>query len=156
MAGRMTAEDRLAVIDLIVSYGYYLDAGDIDGYVDNFTPDGILAGANGRRQGREAIRERVYHLLALGEVGPAAPMRMRHIFGIPSVHGDSERCEAATYVMIPGYDAEGRIAFPLIGVYKDAIVKHEGRWRFAVRTIQMDLVGPEHPRAGFFPNRFKT
>jgi hypothetical protein len=153
LAGTLSPEDRLAIIDLIVSYGYYLDAGDIDAYVDNFTPDGVFAGANGSRQGREAIRERVNYLLAVGEVGPAAPMRMRHIFGIPSIHGDSERCHAETYVMIPGYDADGNVAFPLIGTYTDEIVRHEGRWRFAQRTIRMDLVGPEHPRASSFPAR---
>ena len=35
---RLSAEDRLDIMDLIARYAYTLDSGDLDGYVNNFAP----------------------------------------------------------------------------------------------------------------------
>jgi hypothetical protein len=147
MADTMSPEDKLAVIDLIADYGFRLDAADLDGYVNNFMPDGVFDGGGGALHGRDEIRAYVGHLIEIGEAGPDGPARLRHILGIPSVHGDSERCRARTYVMIPGHrpvqGSDGKEVFvPMVGTYTDDIVKHEGRWRFAKREIRMHLTGP--------------
>jgi uncharacterized protein (TIGR02246 family) len=145
MADTMSPEDKLAVMDLIADYAFKLDSGDLDGYVDNFTPDAVMVNSRGNLVGREAIREYVAHLIEVREAGPGS---LHHIMGVPSIHGDSERCYAECYVMIPGdkpnEGADGkRVFFALVGMYQLDIVKHEGRWRFAKRVTRMDLVGPE-------------
>jgi uncharacterized protein (TIGR02246 family) len=140
MATPMSPEDRLAVIDLIADYAFRLDTRDLDGYVDNFTPDGVFEGATGRREGRDAIRAYVGGLF---DGSSERPRQHRHVLGLPQVQGDSESCTAQTYIMIPSLRQEGHIVFPLAGVYLDEIVKHEGRWRFAHRNVVMHLRGPE-------------
>jgi uncharacterized protein (TIGR02246 family) len=139
MADAMSAEDKLAVMELIADYAFRLDSGDLDGYVDNFMPDGVFEGTAGRFEGRNAIRAYVGSLFENRSAGPT----MRHVLGIPSIQGDGERCRARTYVMIPGQTDGNAISIPLVGIYKDEIVKADGRWRFARRTAQMDLIGPE-------------
>src|SRR5690606_33756419 len=113
---------------------------DLDGYVENFAPDGVFDGSGGRVEGREAIREYVGGLLA--NRGPGATGTMRHIMGIPRIQGDGERCRAETYVMIPQGTEDGRIRIAMTGTYTDDIVKVDGRWRFAVRHIRMALTSP--------------
>ena len=134
MAARMTAEDRLDVIDLIADYGFTLEAGDLDAFVNNFTPDGIWQGGGGTHVGREAIKTFVAGLVAKKQDGPEGH---RHILGIPRVTGDGERCQAQTYVIIPGEGQEDSISLISIGTYRDEIVKLDGKWLFAHRHLQM-------------------
>jgi uncharacterized protein (TIGR02246 family) len=140
----MTPEDKVAVMNLIADYAFRLDTADLDGYVDNFTPDGVFDGGGGRIEGRAAIREYVGRLLQ--NRPPGSTGGLRHIMGIPSIEGvgegDRERCRALTYVMIPGSTEDGQIRVAMTGLYTDDIVKHDGRWRFAERHIRMALTSP--------------
>lgn len=143
MADTMSTEDRLAVMDLIASYAYCLDAADVEGYVNNFAPDGVFEGKNlvtgreWRHEGRDAIRPFVHGLLEQRRAGPGT---MLHILGIPSIHGTSERCSARTYVMVLTMNQDpNAITLPLVGVYTDDIVKIDGRWHFQHRFDRLDM-----------------
>jgi ketosteroid isomerase-like protein len=51
-------EDLLAIQQLFVDYGAFLDAGDLDGYASLFADDGeVLLGPLGRATGPDAIKE---------------------------------------------------------------------------------------------------
>src|SRR5262245_12237460 len=51
-------EDLMAIQQLFIDYGRYLDAGDIDAYASLFAEDGeVLLGPLGRAKGRAAIKE---------------------------------------------------------------------------------------------------
>jgi ketosteroid isomerase-like protein len=146
MPGTISAEDKVAVMNLIADYAFRLDTADLDGYVDNFTPDGVFDGGGGRIEGRTAIREYVGKLLQ--NRPPGSTGGLRHVMGIPSIQedgrgdGGGERCRALTYVMIPGSTDDGQIRVAMTGLYTDDIVKLDGRWRFAVRHIRMALTSP--------------
>jgi hypothetical protein len=83
---RLSAEDRLDIMDLIARYAYWLDSGDLDGYVNNFAPDGVLFE---QLQGRGAIREYVAMLMRQGRAGPLAngDVAYRHFVGSPVIGG---------------------------------------------------------------------
>jgi hypothetical protein len=138
MAQAMTAQDRLDVLALIARYAQCLDGGDIEGYVANFLPEGVIEWANGRAEGREAIREWVGGLMRNGGIG-ATPAKVRHVAGLPYVDGDGERCTAHTYVLILGLDHGGDIAVSSVGSYADTIVKTPEGWRFETRVMSADL-----------------
>lgn len=140
MASTISAEDRVAVMNLIADYAFRLDSADLDGYVENFTPEGVFDGGGGRIEGRAAIREYVGRLLA--NRPPGSTGGLRHVMGMPSIEGDGDRCRALTYVMIPGSTQDGQIRVAMTGLYTDEIVKVDGRWRFAVRHIRMALTSP--------------
>jgi ketosteroid isomerase-like protein len=137
----LSAEDRLAIIDLIADYALRVDGGDVEGYVANFTPDAVIDYTNGRCEGHDEIRRWVGRLVEIGQVG-SDPAKLRHVLGMPQVSGDGDRAHARTYVMIPGKSEDGSLGVPLVGTYTDDVVKLDGRWRFARREIGMNLVGP--------------
>jgi hypothetical protein len=142
MAAPMSAEDKLAVIDLIADYAFRVDSGDVEGYINNFAPDGVFDTSNGPLEGRDAIRAYVAHLVEIGQVG-GGPGTRRHFMGIPAIHGDSERCTAKTYILWPASNADGVGAQVVrVGAYTDDIVKVNGAWKFARRHIETDLANP--------------
>lgn len=140
MAAPLTAEDRVAITRLIASVPFRLDVRDLDTYVDNFTPDGVLEGDTGRREGRDEIRAYMAGILSRDGDGPRS---LRHILGIPLLTGDQDCCYAQTQLMIPQRFEDGRLAIGRSGVYFDELVPHEGRWRFRRRLVRMDLMTAE-------------
>jgi hypothetical protein len=137
----LTPQDRLDVMDLIASYAVCLDAGDIEGFLDNFMPDAVWDHINGPSIGHEAIRARVGYLMERHKVA-RDPAELRHFVGLPQIRGDGERCVARTYCVILDYDAGHNIRVPLLGSYEDHCVKVDGRWRFARRITRGDLEMP--------------
>lgn len=132
MSEQLTADVRLAIMDLIADYAHKLESGDLDGYVENFTPDGVFEGKTGRYEGRGAIRALVERLYAIGQDGPGGN---RHILGLPHIAAAEGGCAARTYFVIPGGEGDDSVLIRSIGQYVDRIVMHEGRWRFAHRYL---------------------
>ena len=137
MASSLSAEDKIAIIELLGDYAYRLDSGDIDGYVDNFLPDGTFEDFSGKREGRDAIRASVGGMMEAGRVGGNS--RVRHVLGIPHIQGEGDRARTRTYVLMPRQNDEKQVSFPNVGVYEDELVKKDGRWRIAHRTVRIDL-----------------
>src|SRR5215471_15985027 len=56
---RGRADDYVSIVNLLNTYFIALDAGDIDTYVELFTPDARLYWAGGVEEGRAAIRKNI-------------------------------------------------------------------------------------------------
>jgi 3-phenylpropionate/cinnamic acid dioxygenase small subunit len=135
----MTAQDRLDVMELIARYAQCIDGGDLDGYVDNFLPDGVIEWQNGVANGRKAIRRWVGGLMATGRIG-GEPAFTRHFVNLPYVFdGDGRRCSARSYVIIFRLNTNGGVVVPSVGSYSDTCVKTDAGWRFQKRVIMSDL-----------------
>jgi ketosteroid isomerase-like protein len=52
----LTADDRLAILDVVTWADEAASRRDADAYVALFTPDAVLDGTQGRHAGREALR----------------------------------------------------------------------------------------------------
>ncbi|MBC2777027.1 nuclear transport factor 2 family protein [Parasphingopyxis marina] len=131
MPKQLTVGERLDVMELIADYASKLESGDLDGYVDNFTPDGVFEARSGCYEGRSAIRDMVAHLYEIGQDGPGGN---RHILGLPYITGADEGCAAQTYVMIAS--GAGDAPVHSVAQYHDRIALSGGRWRFAHRRIE--------------------
>jgi hypothetical protein len=136
MAG-MSLEDRLDVMDLVARYAECVDAGDVEGYAALFTPDAIVEYSGGSVTGRDEIRDWVGRLAKEGRIG--AESGVKHVLGLPVIHGDGERCTARTYVIIPRIMPTGVISTRFVGTYKDEVVKQGGRWLIEKRVIDLEL-----------------
>src|ERR1700694_5204063 len=92
---RLTADDRLGIMDLIARYAYTLDSGDLDGYVNNFAPDGVLFE---RHRGQAQIRAYVRMLMDQGRAGPLpnGDVAYRHFVGSPVIDGNAGNAGTAT------------------------------------------------------------
>src|SRR5207244_3834389 len=104
-----------------------LDSGDLEGYVANFAPDGVLFEAH---RGHEAIRTYVRTVI---ERRTADPNRTRHFVGAPTIDGDSERATVHSYLLWIKENAESPIQEA--AEYNDIAVKLDGKWVFQSRKL---------------------
>ncbi len=130
---RLSAEDRLDIMDLIARYAHTLDAGDLDGYVDNFAPDGVLFE---QHTGREQIRAYVASLMREGRAGPLpnGDVAYRHFVGSPVIDGAGERATVHSYLLWINMGADPPVSSA--GQYVDEVVKLDGRWYFQSRVLR--------------------
>jgi uncharacterized protein (TIGR02246 family) len=135
LAGRVQRlEDLMAIHQLFVDYGRYLDAGDIDAYASLFSEDAeLLLGPLGRAKGRAAIRELMGRALA-GQKGSSV-----HIVGSPQVQLDGERATATVLWSVITRTAEGGAALTMVGHHADELRREPGGWRFVRRKGYVDL-----------------
>jgi hypothetical protein len=114
-------------MDLVARYARCLDSGDLDGYVDNFAPDAVLFGDH---VGHAQIREYVGGII---ERRNADPSRRMHFVGSPVIDGDAERATVHSYLLWIQLGAESPIS--AAAEYVDTVVKLNGRWVFASRSL---------------------
>jgi uncharacterized protein (TIGR02246 family) len=135
MTGRtqLSAEDRLDIMDLIARYAYTLDNGDLDGYVNNFAPDGVLFE---QHTGRDQIREYVGMLMRQGRAGPLpnGDVAYRHFVGSPVIDGQDGRATVHSYLLWVNMGTEPPVS--AAAEYTDDVVKQDGQWFFASRTLR--------------------
>ena len=137
---RLSAEDRLDIMDLIARYASTLDAGDLDGYVNNFAPDAVLFAEH---HGRAAIREYVAMLMREGRAGPlpSGDVAYRHFVGSPTIDGEGDRATVHSYLLWVNMGSEPPVS--AAAEYRDECVKRDGEWFFQSRVL--------HRLAGRFP-----
>jgi uncharacterized protein (TIGR02246 family) len=130
---RLTADDRLDIMDLIARYAYTLDSGDLEGYVNNFAPDGVLFEDH---RGREAIREYVGMLMRNGRAGPLpnGDVAYRHFVGSPVIDGGGDRATVHSYLLWVNMGSNPPVS--AAAQYTDQVAKLEGRWYFASRSLR--------------------
>ena len=132
----MSADDRLSIMDLLARYARCLDSGDLDGYVNNFAPDGVLFGTH---VGRQQIRDYVGQVIARRNTDPS---RRMHLVGSPVIKGDGQRATVHSYLLWIELGAESPVS--AAAEYNDSVVKLDGRWVFESRMLTR-LVGPQLP-----------
>lgn len=137
------ADDRAAIENLQARYMFALDWQDPEAYAATFTPDGVLVSAIAEAKGREAIRAEVVKMrandLAAAQPGLFAFSR-RHVITnlVLDVHGD--RATGRAYWA--GYINDNPARKPVLesyGHYEDELMKVNGEWLFARRTIFNEL-----------------
>jgi 3-phenylpropionate/cinnamic acid dioxygenase small subunit len=118
--------DRAAIHDLLLRYARGVDRRDLALVASCFTPDCAYEGALGRGSIGDA--------LALLEVAMGRYERTLHFVGNQLVELDGDRARSETYAVayhgLPG----GRLYVTAVR-YLDELVRHDGGWRIARRTV---------------------
>ncbi len=147
----LTVRDRIALEDLLARYAWALDTGDVDAFVDCFTPDAVVIEEvfedPDRWEGHESIRRLAEHY---GSV-PDFPGRQHHVSQI-LMEGDARRCAIRSFVFVTECRGEPPYLTRFAGYYEDRAVKSNGAWRFQERIIRL-WDGPVLAR---FPGRDGT
>jgi uncharacterized protein (TIGR02246 family) len=117
---------RDAIHELIAAYALALDAGDIDGCVALFTPDGEFD---------------VYGRAFVGHDGIDTMFRDAprglHLTGVSHIDVDGDTATARSQVLfVRAGDLQLRPA-----LYDDELVRADGRWRFSRRRCQFVTSG---------------
>lgn len=135
-------EDLLAINQLFIDYGEYLDAGNFEAYAQLFAEDGqVRLGPMGKATGRAEIQALM--TAALGErVGETF-----HIVSSPRIALDGDRATSTVMWSVAALADDGLARVTMVGHHLDELVKQDGRWFFQRRKGVVNLPGqmPDEP-----------
>lgn len=135
----MDAMDHEEIRQLLARYNFAVDLGEVEAWADCFTDDGVFrctpeAGPlTGRHEGREALvaYARRHYELNKG--------RARHWNWNLQIEGDGQTATMRCYLAaLSASTGDQPPAVRVTGIYRDRLVKVDGRWRFAERHIHLD------------------
>lgn len=136
MAAPLTVEDRFAIQDLLARYAWALDTGDVEGLVACFTPDARMTEEVFEDPdvwvGHDDIRRLSQHY----RNAPNFPGRQHHLSQL-ILDGDGERCRSKAFAMVTECHGEPPYLIRFTGYWDDLLVKADGRWLIAERTVRL-------------------
>ena len=135
---KLDVADHLAILQLYARYNFAADEGDGDAFVECFTPDGFFEATLGRNEGHEQLRAQGAGFKPM--LAEREGTMVRHWSGnilLESLGPD--RVRGRQYYLLIRLRRGGRPpAILTSATYEDEIVRHEGEWRFAGRTVTPD------------------
>ena len=127
-------EDLLAIQQLFVDYGAFLDAGDLDGYASLFADDGeLLLGPLGRATGPDAIKE------LMGRATASSVGNSFHVISSPQVQLDDDLATSVVMWTVVAKDTDGSPTVTMIGKHIDVLTRTPAGWRFQRREGHIDI-----------------
>ena len=127
-----TADDELAVRNVVARLALYADGPDLDAYLDLFTPDASWEMPEGARRGHAEIRAGSEERRASGQTGPGT--NTRHFVTTTAVTVAGDRAVADSYWQF-WVDTASAPKIQLIGAYHDELVRLGNDWKLARRQI---------------------
>jgi uncharacterized protein (TIGR02246 family) len=127
----LTAEDRLAILDVITRADQAASNRDADAYVALFADDAVLDGTQGQHAGREALHA------AVGPVWAAEGPATLHLTLNPLVEpldGNDEPCAIARSILLI-VDPAQPISIRTAAVITQILSHRDGQWRITRRTV---------------------
>ncbi|MBV9284296.1 MAG: nuclear transport factor 2 family protein [Acidimicrobiia bacterium] len=128
----MSAEDELAVRNLVARVAQYADGPDVDAYVALFTADAVWDMPGAPRRGLDEIRAGSEERRAAGTIGPSS--NTRHVVSTIAVTIDGDQAVADSVWQFYA-DTASAPRLQLMGTYRDQCVRTDGKWKLAHRTI---------------------
>jgi len=134
-------EDQEEIRRLLTEYGARLDDWDARGFAELFAEDGEwFAPPDYRSRGRAAIQAMIERLAATGPAPGQSHILTNFVI---DVAGDQANARSCFYVLSASEEGAPRIR--LSGRYIDELVRENGRWKFAKRTLSPELRLPSPP-----------
>lgn len=132
MGSLTEVEDKLAIQELLARYNFAINFGDVEGWANCFTEDGIFECPFGIFKGYAALRKYVSDRTAERQGLPLRHMNTNIIIDVQGDHA-SARC----YLLLMQAAPEG-LKLLTTGVYQDELRKIKGSWRFSHRNVKLD------------------
>jgi uncharacterized protein (TIGR02246 family) len=130
----LSADDELAVRNVVARVAQYADGPDVDAYVALFTPDAVWDMPGAPRRGHAEIRAGSEERRAAGQIGPES--HTRHVVSTTAVTVHEQHAVADSvwqfYV-----DTASSPRLQLMGTYHDELVRIGNEWKVARRTIKI-------------------
>ena len=135
---KLSVEDRLDIMELLVRYGRTLDTKDAAGYASLFAPDAVRVTNNGAKtqHGRAEIQADIQQSIDNWRT------TIRHFLGPALIEGgDGNTATVRSYVQEMVDVPEGPCYVSQVAEYQDVCVKLDGQWYFQERKIVKMLDG---------------
>ncbi len=126
---KLTAEDRLDIIELTATFDNAMDSEDIEKYLGTFIENGELAGFWGSTKGKENLRAEFPQLLDTFARG------RRHLLTNHEVTGNGNSATMYSYLTVFNRDTPNMAGS---GTFNDEVIKVDGKWFFKKRTMNAD------------------
>jgi ketosteroid isomerase-like protein len=140
VAQHLSAEDRLAIGDVISRYCWAIDTGDVDAFVACFCEDGLLVwdafDVPLHWRGAEALR----HFASFLRDQPSTAGRQHHVTNL-LVEPDGDGARGKAFVAVALRQGDGPHLLNVMGWYEDRFRREGEEWKIAERTIR-DWSGP--------------
>jgi uncharacterized protein (TIGR02246 family) len=127
----LTADDRLAIHDLLATYWRTVDESDPEGFANTFTEDGVLTNYSGSTRGRAAIAEWLDGYMPVKEGN-----RHTSVNTLVTEVSDDEATVWSYMLVIGAYPP--RVNTPYLSAiarFDDRVVRTAKGWRFAERVM---------------------
>ncbi|MBN8829288.1 MAG: nuclear transport factor 2 family protein [Sphingomonadales bacterium] len=135
----LSLEDRAAIQDLFTDYLWAYDCSDEQGFIDLFSPDGMVVGHGKHHVGEAAMREWFRYLLDMRD---KAQDFWLHEAGQFRFEGDGQTCVVYAYAthfrgnpVTMAYPGELTMGVRSLGYFVNECVKIGGKWKFRRLTI---------------------
>ena len=136
----LSAEDRLAIREVIARCAWALDTGDVEGFVACFCGDGVMLwdvfDTPDRWEGEAALR----HFAEFFRAQPTSAGRQHHVSNTV-IEPAADGARARSYVAVALRQGAGPHLLNVMGYYEDSFRREEGEWRLSERVIR-DWSGP--------------
>jgi hypothetical protein len=131
MTERLSAEDRMDILELLARYAHAMDDGDSAAFMSCFIPEPVLDVGYRMVTGSSELREFADYYAKK----PGRPWY--HHISTVSFEGDAERCQARSYLLFTTKGADGDPKVSGWANYLDDCVKVDGHWLFAKHTVRI-------------------
>ncbi|MBI5512406.1 MAG: nuclear transport factor 2 family protein [Deltaproteobacteria bacterium] len=129
---KLTAEDRLDILELYARHARAEEAGDLVRVLETFTEDGALESLRGVFRGRAQLRVLLTGVLEL--IRGKRHVTFHHVMVAVT---EGVRVDA-DFVLIDPHTTPGVVA---VGSYTDLVRREDGAWRFAHRRVTLAARG---------------
>jgi hypothetical protein len=126
MTAPLSADDRLAILELLARYARAMDDGDVEAFIGCFISEPELDILGKRVTGSAELRLFVEDYCGW----PGRPGWQHHINAV-IFDGDSQRCHVKSYVMWITRGPDGEMTLRGCSNYADDCVRTAEGWRFA-------------------------
>jgi uncharacterized protein (TIGR02246 family) len=123
--------DRARIIELTARYNRSFDDGDVEGFVDTFTEDGVMEVTGSfSASGREALAEMCRH----------TPWGTMHVTTSNTVEVDGDLAVQTVTLVVLSRPASRKDTPKLVGTgrYVDNLTRTADGWRFKKRSATLD------------------
>jgi 3-phenylpropionate/cinnamic acid dioxygenase small subunit len=129
---KLSADDRLDILELLGHYCRCIDTGRWDELPGLFAPDAVVDGGPiGQYQGADGIARMIATLKGL-------PLMMRHYVTNVRIEATADGARTHAYVLAQVGPKPGQLN-ATTGFYEDELVKRDGGWRIRKRAILLDM-----------------
>ena len=126
---KLTAEDKLDIIELTATFDNALDSEEVDKYMTVWAEDGELSGFWGSTKGRDNLKDQFSELLEGFARG------RRHVLTNHEIKSDGDKVTMYCYLTVFNR-ADTTMAGT--GTFNDTLVKVDGKWLFQKRELSAD------------------
>ena len=134
----MSADDVVAIQQLLNGYCHKLDRGDVAGVVALFADDAVLIPeyeGSGEHSGRDAVQAWYSNY---SRTTTAAVTGLRHKISTAMIDVDGDSASSVCYLDADSIDPASGARSLAGGRYEDKLVRRDGRWVLSERRIIVD------------------